>query len=330
MAAASIGDDFAAETMTLKQLSTFYWVVRLGGFAAAAEHLHTTQSAVSMRMQELEQSLGIELFDRSQRSARLTAKGKGLLKYAEQLMTITAEIQHRIGDPQTLTGVIGLGATEIVAISWLSKLVAAIHEVCPGIVLRLDVDAAINQTRKLERGAIDVVIVPGPIDDPRYDSVSVGWLDFEWMASPKLGISDKVLSPKDIQQWPLLTLAPDSISYKQLDRWFEENNAPIYHWDVCNSLGVLAALAAAGFGVSYLPRGYYVNEIASKKLKVLNVRPAPPGLEYFVVFEKRLAPPVSHVIASLAQMHTTFRTRKAVARQPADKQKGTSNAKNAR
>lgn len=316
--------------MTLKQLSTFYWVVRLGGFAAAAEHLHTTQSAVSMRMQELEQSLGIELFDRSQRSARVTTKGKELLKYAEQLMTITSEIQHRIGGPQTLTGVIGLGATEIVAVSWLPKLVAAIHENCPGIVLRLDVDAAINQVRKLERGAIDVAIISGRIDDPRFTCMSVGWLDFDWMASPKLGISNKVLSPKDLQQWPLLTLAPDSTSYKQLDCWFEENNAPIDRSDVCNSLGVLAALAIAGLGVSYLPRGHYVNEIASKKLQVLNVQPTLPGLEYFVVFEKRLAQPVSHVIAGLARQHTTFRTAKVAAQRPTAKHKGTSHGRNAR
>jgi DNA-binding transcriptional LysR family regulator len=316
--------------MTLKQLSTFYWICRLGGFSAAAEHLHTTQSAVSMRMQELEHSLGIELFDRSQRAARVTAKGKELLKYAEQLMTTVSEIQLRIGDPHTLTGRIGLGVTEIVAISWLPKLVAAIHENCPGIVLRLEVDAAIKQAQKLERGAIDVAIIPGPIEDPRYTCVSVGWLDFDWMASPKLGISEKTLTPKDLQQWPLLTLAPDSMSYRQLDRWFEENNATIDRWDVCNSLGVLAALAVAGLGVSYLPRGQFVSETASKNLQILNVRPTLPGLEYFVVFEKRLAEPVSHVIARLAQQQTSFQTAKRAAQRPAAKKKGTLHAKDAR
>ena len=296
--------------MTLKQLSAFYWICRLGGFAAAAEHLHTTQSAVSIRVRELENGLGVELFDRSLRTARLTARGKVVLKYAEQLMTITSELQHRISDPQKLAGLVALGATEMVAISWLPKLVAAIHEKCPGVVLRLDVDAAINQASKLERGAIDIAIIPGPIDDPRFTYVSVGSVDFDWMASPKLGISNRNLTPKNLQQWPLLTLAADSMSYKQIDRWFEENNATIDRWDVCNSLGVLAALAVAGLGVSYLPRGYFVTEIAENKLKVLNVQPKLPGLEYFVVFERRLADPISHIIAELAQNESTFRTSK--------------------
>ena len=58
--------------MNMKQLETFYWVERLGSFSAAAERVHATQSTISMRIQELEQSLGVKLFDLSHRMARLT------------------------------------------------------------------------------------------------------------------------------------------------------------------------------------------------------------------------------------------------------------------
>jgi DNA-binding transcriptional LysR family regulator len=292
--------------MTLKQISAFYWICRLGGFAAAAERLHTTQSAISIRMQELERSLGVALFDRGNRSARLTTVGKAFLKYAEQLTALTSELQQHIRDPQKLTGVVALGVTEIVAVSWLPTLVTAIHQQCPGVVLRLDVAAAINQMQKLERGAIDIAIVPGPVEDARYIKTSVGSVEFDWMASPELGLPRKTFTPKDLQKLPLLTLAPDSMSYKQLDQWFEENDATIERWDVCNSLGVLDALAAASVGVSYLPRGFPVGRDKQKKLRVLNVEPKLPGLEYFVVFEKRLAQPVARVIATLAQQHSTF------------------------
>src|SRR5690554_1833564 len=105
--------------MTLKQLTTFYWVCRLDSFAAAAEYLFSTQSAVSMRIRELETSLGVELFDRSQRSARLTAKGRDLLSYAERIISLMSEIEAEIGAPESLVGTIGLGATELVAITWL-------------------------------------------------------------------------------------------------------------------------------------------------------------------------------------------------------------------
>ena len=99
--------------MNIKQLETFVWIVRLGSFAAAADRLYTTQSAVSMRIRELEQDIGIGLFDRTHHKARLTAKGKELLGYAEQLITLESEIRHRIGDPKTLAGVARVGVAEI-------------------------------------------------------------------------------------------------------------------------------------------------------------------------------------------------------------------------
>src|SRR5262245_4496229 len=77
--------------MTLKQLQTFYWVCHLGSFIAAAERLHTTQSTISMRIHDLERSFGVELFDRSMRAIRPTAKGAELLVYVERLMKLTAE-----------------------------------------------------------------------------------------------------------------------------------------------------------------------------------------------------------------------------------------------
>ncbi len=61
--------------MTLKQLTTFYWVHRLGGFAMAAEYLHSTQSAVSMRVQELEASRDLAKLDLSYTEIRAPQDG---------------------------------------------------------------------------------------------------------------------------------------------------------------------------------------------------------------------------------------------------------------
>jgi DNA-binding transcriptional LysR family regulator len=69
--------------MNRKQLETFETIVRLGSFAAAAAKLNATQSTVSARIQELEESLGVQLFDRAQRKANLTTKGRELVSYAQ-------------------------------------------------------------------------------------------------------------------------------------------------------------------------------------------------------------------------------------------------------
>src|SRR2546426_12678828 len=72
--------------MTFKQLEALYWIARLGGFSQAAQKLHTSQSAVSKRVHELETVFDTELFDRTQRSARLTEKGEEMFVLAKKLL----------------------------------------------------------------------------------------------------------------------------------------------------------------------------------------------------------------------------------------------------
>lgn len=54
--------------MTLKQIEAFYWAAKLGSFAIAAQRLQVTQSSLSKRVAELEESVGALLFDRTMRS----------------------------------------------------------------------------------------------------------------------------------------------------------------------------------------------------------------------------------------------------------------------
>lgn len=293
--------------MTLKQLETFYWVCRLGGFAAAAKHMHSTQSGVSMRIQDLESSLGVSLFDRNQRSARLTAKGQELVQYAERLMTATSEIRHRIGDPKVLSGTVRLGVTEFVAVTWLPRLVGAINENYPDIALELDVDLTLTQLRKLQNGDLDVAVLPGPSEEPGLANLSLGSVEFAWMASRKLGVPREKLTPRDLHAWPLLIPTHESNLHKLLAKWFEEGNATIRRSNACNSIGVLAALTMAGLGVSYLPREHFAREIDDGRLQVLDIAPRLPDLEYFAIFEKRQIQPLSQTIAQLAQQNSTFR-----------------------
>ena len=63
--------------MTLKQLEAFYWAATCVNFTVAAERVHLSVSSLSKRIAELEASLGVDLFDRSGRSAKLTAQGSG-------------------------------------------------------------------------------------------------------------------------------------------------------------------------------------------------------------------------------------------------------------
>jgi DNA-binding transcriptional LysR family regulator len=295
--------------MTLKHLEALYWVWRLGSFTAAAERLHSTQSAISMRIRDLEEALGQELFDRTARAARLTTKGQELVGYAERVMELMAEIKARIGDPTIVSGIVRIGVTEYVALTWLPDLVRELNARFPRVTLEMNVDLTLSLLDKLSGGEIDLAMLPGPIVQPGLRNISLGFVEFAWMASPALKIPDRPLTPRDLDNWPILTLSKTSNLYAQLERWFEESGAVGRRTDTCNSLSVLASWTISGLGIGYLPIEHFGRDIRAGRLRMVDVTPKLPDLEYVAALDRRHPQPLAQSVAELAVNVSTFERR---------------------
>ena len=89
--------------MEFRHLETFRSVVEQGSFTGAAKKLNTTQSNVSLRVAELERELGVTLVDRTRRKARVTPKGRDLLRYASQLALLLDELRNTVGRVSDVT-----------------------------------------------------------------------------------------------------------------------------------------------------------------------------------------------------------------------------------
>src|SRR5260370_41243306 len=119
----------------LKQLATFMAVAHTGSFSAAAERLYTTQPAVSNRIRELENSLGVRLFERTTRSCHLTAKGRSLIAYADRIFALTSELRSDISQIADLSGLVKIGIPEPIALTWLPSLLIALAQRAPKLEL---------------------------------------------------------------------------------------------------------------------------------------------------------------------------------------------------
>ena len=174
--------------MNIRQLETFYWAATLGSFTAAAERMNATQSTVSMRIQDLEEDFGVDLFDRSQRTARVTTKGRELVRYAQKLLNLTAEIRERVAAPNTTPGILRLGVAEMISVTWLPKLIRLLHDCYPKIVLEIDEALTRDLEDSLRAGTLDLILASGRVSGYDLLTHSLGTVDFRWMASPVLGI----------------------------------------------------------------------------------------------------------------------------------------------
>src|SRR5207302_2627944 len=99
--------------MEISQLEVFLAVAREKSFSRAAESLHRTQPAVSQAIRRLELELGEPLFDRSSKDGTLTAAGRVLLDFSQQMLNLRHHAHSAIRELRDLTrGKLSLGANE--------------------------------------------------------------------------------------------------------------------------------------------------------------------------------------------------------------------------
>jgi DNA-binding transcriptional LysR family regulator len=127
--------------LTFKHLEALYWVVELGGFAQAAARLHTTQSAVSKRVQELEELFDAPLFDRTLRKARPTDKGLEMHLIAKELLEQRDAAVERFSRPEVIERRLRIGVTEVVAMTWLPALLSRITQAYPKVIIEPEAGA---------------------------------------------------------------------------------------------------------------------------------------------------------------------------------------------
>jgi len=292
--------------MTFKQLEAVFWVVQLGGFAQAANKLHTTQSAVSKRVQELESLFETPLFDRSLRSARLTEKGEEMFLLAKRLIDQRDAAVEQFQRAEVLERHLRIGVTELTAMTWLPRLVSAIQASYPRVIIEPHVDVSVMLRDKLLADEVDLMIVPEVVDDQRFLSKRVGVVENAWMCKPGMVGRRRRLRMHELAVHRLLTQDDRSGTGQLYNRWFRSIGLKPENTLFSNSLVALIGLTISGMGISYLPRKCLATMVDSGALAVLTVTPALPPATYAAICKSDQRSNLVLSIAMLAQQTCDF------------------------
>jgi DNA-binding transcriptional LysR family regulator len=289
--------------ITLKQLEALYWCAKLQSFASAANRLHTSQSAISKRISELELAIGEPLFDRSRRTPRLTGRGAQALESAEQMLGLRDGLLTAEGRAAPAMRHFRLGVTELTALTWLPLLVEAVRAGYPAMSLEPEIDLSPNLCDKLARGELDLVIVPPVFARRDFVARPLRELQLGWMCAPRLLPARRGFALTEIAAQPILMQAGRSGVDVAYEQWFRDQGLSIRRIYAGNSLVALSALTMAGFGVSYLPTEYFADLVGHGLLRVLKVRgPRPPDTRYHAVHLEDAAPTVLEVARMAARL----------------------------
>lgn len=292
--------------MKLQQLETFFWTVNLGSFSAAAERLHATQSTVSMRIRELERSLGVELFDRSQRSARLTPKGRDLMEYAGRLLELVAQVEHRVAASESVSGTVRVGVAEVISVTWLPSLVELVLDTYPQVKLEIDEGLTGDLVNSLRAGGLDLILTPGRIPTDGLSAYSLGTVQFAWLAARSRVPHGGPFSPHDLAKLPIIGLKRESFHHATIQSWFNQENFYCRYLARCKSVAVAGSLTVAGLGISYLPLMCFNDKISDGALEILKTVPPLPPVEFIAAVSADEFQPLAQRVAELAVSVSTF------------------------
>ncbi len=240
--------------MNHELLRTFLEVAKTRHFGRAAENLYLTQSAVSSRIKQMEETVGVKLFTRQRNNILLTPAGERLLPHAENLLASWQLAIQEVGVPKQQNMQLSLGGTSNLWDTFLQSMLPKLAANFPNLYIRTEINQPQHLVRSLLGGRVDVFVVldaPTSID---MDSKQIGHLELIMVCNQANQTLD------DVPSFGHVFVDWGTAFNLQQARLFSEPVAPILHTGQSH---IALEFILAHQGAAYLPRALvepYLNE----------------------------------------------------------------------
>jgi DNA-binding transcriptional LysR family regulator len=279
---------------SLRQLRVFATVAGQLSFARAAAELHLTPPALSMQVRDLEETLGVPLFDRTRRKIALTTAGEYFLLHVRRVLANLKDAEDTLA---RLKGVragrltIGLLST---AKYFVPRLLAGFMRDHPGVEIRLEVGNRQAMSELLARGEIDLAVMGTPPRDVEARIEPFAAHPLGVIAAPDHPlVSLPHVPPTLLAREPFIVREPGSGTRAAMERYFADQRiAPPAVMEMASNETIKQAVIA-GMGLSFLSLHTSGLELQTGVLKLLDVDGLPLVRRWQLVHlrGKLLSPP---------------------------------------
>ncbi|NQW09218.1 MAG: LysR family transcriptional regulator [Alphaproteobacteria bacterium] len=245
--------------MNLRHVETLLAIADVGSFAAAAERVGVTQSAVSMQMKALEEELGARLFDRTHRPPVLNDTGHGIVARARELVA-AAEAMRVQAAGETLRGRLRLGVIPTAATGLVPDALARLAKRAPDLQLRIESGLSADLLRRVSQGALDAAVVTetarldrGLIFQPILEEPLV-------VAAPAgaTGTTARAL----LRRLPFVRFNRRTGVGRVIDAALRQQRIAVAETMELDSIEAILAMVGRGLGVAVVPAGSVVGPVA--------------------------------------------------------------------
>lgn len=241
--------------VSLKQLKYFDAVARSGHFGRAAAHCAISQPALSMQVQELERSLGIQLLERGRNGVILTEGGREIAQRAARVLADVRDIvdaARRQGD--VLSGPLAFGVIPSLAPYILPRLLPMIRDGFPDLDLHIRETQTQTLLGELADGELDLLLLALPVEHPDIETIRLFDDRFLLAMAASHRMSNQVTATPDLLEGDRLLLLEEghcmrdqALAFCNLQRVENINTFG------ASSLSTLVQMVANGLGMTLLP-----------------------------------------------------------------------------
>ena len=285
-----MGDDVhdTMHNINLHQLATFQVVAKHCSYIRAAEELHFSQPAVSAQIHQLEDSLGVKLFDKIGRRTHLTNAGEELYLYSQKIFSLideTVETMGALASPDS--GRLSVGADTTVGTYVIPKLLGKFRNIYPRVEITLEV---INPTPLLDalvNNQLDMAIMSRIPQEASVFAAPFAHNELVLVAPPTHRLAG-------IENVPFAELAREHFLLREmgsgtrsaLEGAFQAAGFPLQVSMQVGNNSAIKQSVAAGLGIALISRVAIEMELEMHRLVMLDVEGFPLMRQWLLVHLK--------------------------------------------
>jgi LysR family transcriptional regulator, positive regulator for ilvC len=264
--------------MNTRTLKHFLALAESLHFGRASDACHISISALSRNIRQLEDELGVLLFNRDNRTVALTPEGQKFQKYAREARAQWDVIRNKLADnTNQLHGKISMYCSVTASYSILFDLLNRFRHENPGIEIKLHTGDPEHAIARIIAGEEDITIAAHPRTLPRgleFKPITVSPLLF--IAPIEQSDPDvPITPPTSATQWaqvPMI-LSEGGIARKRIDRWFRQMdiNPRIYAQVAGNE--AIVSMVSLGLGIGVVPKIVLDHSPLANRVRTLDVQP---------------------------------------------------------
>ncbi len=243
--------------LNYRQLHYFWVVAKTGSVARAGEQLNLTPQTISGQITLLEQTFGIDLFQRSGRQLELTEAGRQALPYAEQMFQLGNELESMLrAQPKEQQIAFRVGVADVVPKSIVYRLIAPTMELAEPIRITCREDKLERLLADLAIQRLDLVISDSPMPshlDIKGYSQKLGECGVSFFASAALVERYGRDFPACLHGAPLLIPGQETVVRSRLLRWFGEQQISPRIVGEFDDSALMQAFGQSGSGIFIAP-----------------------------------------------------------------------------